>query len=124
MILVLISIGMGKSLDNNKVQITMKIIGFILCGFNMFVVLYALTRVLNQALSVLVVIIFVSTYFLPPLIYEPKNFCGTLLTRQLPGIFSYIMCMPLYIIVFQIYSYANIHDVSWGNRDASADLTL
>ena len=47
MILVLISIGMGKSLDNNKVQITMKIISIILCGFNLFVVLYALTRVIN-----------------------------------------------------------------------------
>jgi hypothetical protein len=81
MILVLISLGMGKSLDNIKVQNTMKVIGFILCGFNIFIVIYALTRVLNTALSALVVLIFISTYFLPPLLYEPRSFLSTLLTR-------------------------------------------
>ena len=47
----------------------MKIIGLILCLFNIFVVIYALTRVLDSGLSVFVVIIFFSTYFLPPLLY-------------------------------------------------------
>ena len=30
-----------------------------------------------------------------------------------------MMCIPMYQIVFQMFSYANIHDVSWGNRDAA-----
>jgi cellulose synthase/poly-beta-1,6-N-acetylglucosamine synthase-like glycosyltransferase len=101
----------------------MKIIGLILCLFNIFVVIYALTRVLDSGLSVFVVIIFFSTYFLPPLLYQPGEFLATIL-RQLLAIASYILCMPLYIIVFQVYSYANIHDVTWGNRDVSADMTL
>ncbi len=102
----------------------MKIIGLILCAFNIFVVIYAFTKVLDSGLSVMVVIIFISTYFLPPLLYEPRKFLTTLLTRQLLAISAYILCMPLYIIVFQVYSYANIHDVTWGNRDVSADMTL
>ena len=30
-----------------------------------------------------------------------------------------MICIPMYQIVFQMFSYANIHDVSWGNRDAA-----
>jgi len=32
--------------------------------------------------------------------------------------------MPLYQIVFQVFSYANLHDVTWGNRQVSVDQTL
>jgi hypothetical protein len=32
--------------------------------------------------------------------------------------------MPLYQIVFQAFSYANLHDVTWGNRQVSVDQSL
>jgi ABC-type histidine transport system ATPase subunit len=79
--LILISIGMGKGLDNNKVQNTLKVIGLIFCGFNIFVVIYTLTNVLGSAISVLIVIMFFATYFLPPLLYEPKTFLMTFINR-------------------------------------------
>lgn len=44
MALVLVSIGMGKGLDNSKVQFTFKLITAVLCGFNFFVVIYSLTK--------------------------------------------------------------------------------
>lgn len=124
MILVLISLGMGKALDNSKVQLTLKTITAILCGFNFFVVVYAITKLFDSSLSILVLLTFFLTYFMPPLLFDFNNTCSTLFRRQLPSLIAYLLCMPLYLIVFQIYSYANLHDVTWGNRDASADLNL
>lgn len=78
MALVLISIGMGKGLDNSKVQVTLIIISFILCGFNFFVVIYTLTRLFDTTLSYFIVLGFLITYLLPPLLYDGKQFCKTL----------------------------------------------
>jgi len=123
MFLVLISIGMGKSLDNPKVQFTLIGISIILCGFNFFVVIYAIAKLFDSVLSFLILIAFLLTYIVPPILYDTKIFFLKL-HNQILGIFSYILCMPLYLIVFQIYSYANLHDVSWGNRDPSADMNM
>ena len=123
MVLVIISLGMGKGLDNPKVQWTLIGISVILCGFNFFVVIYTLAGLFSSALTILILIGFLFTYFIPPMLYECKLFCKTL-PKQLLSILAYLLCMPLYLIVFQVYSYANFHDVTWGNREASADMTL
>jgi cellulose synthase/poly-beta-1,6-N-acetylglucosamine synthase-like glycosyltransferase len=123
MVLILISLGMGKGLDNLKVQRTLISIAVILCGFNFFVIIYTLFGLFSSALTVLILIGFLFTYFVPPLLYDCKEFCMTL-PKQLMSIVAYLLCMPLYLIIFQVYSYANFHDVSWGNREASADMTL
>lgn len=122
--LVLISVGIGKGIDNSKVQSILKLSTAILCAFNFFVVIYAIVGLFDTFLSYLILIIFIFTFFLPLILYDLKNSCLTLCQRQLPGMISYILCMPLYVIIFQVYSYANLNDVSWGNRDVSADITL
>lgn len=35
------------------------------------------------------------------------------------GLFSYIVMLPVFTNVFQIYAMCNLHDVSWGNRPSS-----
>lgn len=35
------------------------------------------------------------------------------------GFFAYMLMMPIFTNVFQIYAMCNLHDVSWGNRPAS-----
>jgi hypothetical protein len=115
---------MGKGLDNQKVQLTLKIITGVLCSFNFFVVIYSVSKLFDSGLSALVIITFFLTYFMPPLVFDTANTCKSFFKRFLPSLFAYLLCMPLYLIVFQLYSYANLHDVSWGNRDPSADSNL
>ncbi len=78
MVLVLISLGMGKGLDNPKVQWTLIAISVILCGFNFFVVIYTLAALFSSALTVLILVGFIFTYFIPPMLYDCKVFCKTL----------------------------------------------
>jgi len=99
MFLVLISIGMGKSLDNPKVQLTLIGISIILCGFNFFVIIFALAKLFDSVLSFLILIAFLLTYIVPPILYDTKDFFLKI-HKQILGIFSYILCMPLYLIVF------------------------
>jgi cellulose synthase/poly-beta-1,6-N-acetylglucosamine synthase-like glycosyltransferase len=78
----------------------------------------------SNLLTILTIAIFFSTYIIPPLVFERFKYFRTLFSLQLPGMLSYIACMPLYQIVFQLFSFANLHDVSWGNRDATADADI
>jgi hypothetical protein len=98
---------------------TLKVITGTLCVFNFFVVIYSLTKLFSSSLSALIITTFILTYLMPPLLFDLKGTCS--LRDFVPGLVCYLLCMPLYLIVFQVYSYANIHDVSWGNRDQSGD---
>ena len=37
----------------------------------------------------------------------------------LVGLVSYIVLIPMFVNVFSIYSFSNLHDVSWGNRPST-----
>ncbi len=74
--------------------------------------------------SIIIGVTYFSTYFIPPLMYELNRTCKNYFSVTLLCMISYILCLPLYLIVIQIYSYANWHDVSWGNREVSADLDI
>jgi hypothetical protein len=124
MFLLLICVTMGKALRQDVVNIPLKIITGIMCLFNLAVVVFAFANIFQKTspiLTYLVIGIFLYTYFVPPFLYD---FCFSFqyfFSRQLPGILSYIFMMPLYQIIFQVFSYANLHDVSWGNRQVSVD---
>ena len=36
------------------------------------------------------------------------------------GLVSYILLLPTFINVMQVYSMCNLHDISWGNRPTVA----
>ena len=59
-------------------------------------------------------VIMLSIYIIPFLMRPLdvlKNFRGYTI-----GLISYLLLIPMYSNVFQIYGMANLHDISWGNR--------
>ena len=59
-------------------------------------------------------LIMLSVYFLP-FIFRPldawKNLKGYII-----GLTVYVLLLPTFINIMQIYSMCNLHDISWGNR--------
>lgn len=55
-----------------------------------------------------------STYFLP-MILRPLDFIYNA-PRYIVGIISYLLLLPTFINVMQVYAMSNLHDISWGNR--------
>lgn len=43
--------------------------------------------------------------------------CRCNLFKIIMGFISYLFLTPTYVNMFIVYSFCNIHDVSWGNRD-------
>jgi hypothetical protein len=73
--LVLISIGMGKHIDEKLCDKTLKIITAILCLINMFVVIFAINQFFDSQLTVLLFLIFAFTFIMPPLIFNFYRTC-------------------------------------------------
>ena len=75
--------------------------------------IYYMTDKDNTAYLVFFLIV-VGCYFIPAVV----NFCCRIQHRCkfLIGILFFIVSIPLYAITLQIYSFSNIHDVTWGNR--------
>lgn len=63
--------------------------------------------------------IYLASYVLPPMLYDFKGVWNHL-WDHLKGLIAYFLTIPMYQIVFQLFAYANLHDVSWGNRDAAS----
>ena len=55
-----------------------------------------------------------SVYFTPMLL-RPIDFLFNA-HRYLLGLASYLLLLPTFVNVMQIYSMSNLHDISWGNR--------
>ena len=53
-----------------------------------------------------------------PMIMRPVDFLSNL-GGYLVGLVSYIVLIPMFVNVFSIYSFSNLHDVSWGNRPST-----
>lgn len=66
----------------------------------------------NVYVAILLTITLVGSYILPPLL----NFNRMNLLKYFFGCFILIFLSPTYINIIIIYSMANLHDVSWGNR--------
>lgn len=68
----------------------------------------------NFSYLVLAGVIMLSIYIVP-MVMRPMDFLGNL-GGYTVGLFSYILLIPMFVNVFSIYSFSNLHDVSWGNR--------
>jgi len=66
----------------------------------------------NIYIAGLLVITLIGSYFLPPLL----NFWRMNIFKYFFGVIILIFLTPTYINIIIIYSMANLHDVSWGNR--------
>jgi hypothetical protein len=102
--LAMISATMGKGIDDDSKKVL-----YWLYGISIFFVLVNLAIVVvailvlflgnGMFLTVLVTGIFLGTYILPPLFFDPeKILCSPLTTFY--GITSYMFCMPIYQIIF------------------------
>lgn len=62
--------------------------------------------------------IMLSVYLLPILL-RPLDFLYNA-PRYLIGLISYIILLPCFINIMQVYSMCNLHDISWGNRPSAS----
>lgn len=53
--------------------------------------------------------------YLMPMILRPLDFFYNM-HRYLIGLTSYLLLLPTFVNVMQVYSMSNLHDISWGNR--------
>ena len=56
--------------------------------------------------------------FILPCIMRPLDFLANIKSYTF-GFLSYLVMMPVFTNLFQIYALCNLHDVSWGNRPTS-----
>ena len=71
----------------------------------------------NFSYLVLAGVIMLSIY-LVPFIMRPIDFLSNM-GGYIVGLLSYIMLIPMFVNVFSIYAFSNLHDVSWGNRPST-----
>ena len=57
--------------------------------------------------------------FLVPIVLRPLDFIFNF-TQYAIGFFSYMFLLPVFINIMQVYSIANLHDISWGNRPSAS----
>ncbi len=50
-----------------------------------------------------------------PMLFRPLDFLSNM-GGYIIGLFAYILLIPMFVNVFSIYAFSNLHDVSWGNR--------
>jgi cellulose synthase/poly-beta-1,6-N-acetylglucosamine synthase-like glycosyltransferase len=66
----------------------------------------------NIFIAFLLIITLIGSYFLPPLL----NFWRMNIVKYFFGVIILVFLSPTYINIIIIYSMANLHDISWGNR--------
>lgn len=54
---------------------------------------------------------------LAPMLMRPFDFLNNFSSYTV-GLLSYMLLMPFFNTILQVYGYCNLHDVSWGNRPA------
>lgn len=67
---------------------------------------------------VLAGVIMLSVYMVP-MIIRPIDFLSNF-RGYVIGLLAYLMLIPMFTNVFQIYAMSNLHDISWGNRPTTS----
>ena len=78
---------------------------------------WVLTGNVYFSFLVLAGVIMLGVYMLP-MIMRPVDFLANI-KNYIFGFVCYFLMLPLFTNIFQTYSMANLHDVSWGNRPSS-----
>ena len=93
----------------------------VLCFFGGLILVAAYFKLFQKEMELtsIVTAIYLASYVIPPMLYDCKNFWNHL-GDQVKGVIAYFLTIPMYQIVFQLFAYANVHDVSWGNREATS----
>ena len=55
--------------------------------------------------------------YMIPFVARPIDFVQNF-SSYVFGLITYILLMPTFTSIFQIYGMCNLHDISWGNRPA------
>ena len=58
-----------------------------------------------------------STYLLP-FVLRPLDFIFNF-KKYVLGLLTYLLLLPVFINIMQVYSMSNLHDISWGNRPSA-----
>ena len=58
--------------------------------------------------------------YVTPMLVRPVDFIQNA-HKYIVGLFTYFLMMPVFITCMTVYSWCNLHDISWGNRPAVAD---
>lgn len=70
------------------------------------------------SILILAGVIMLSIYAVP-MLFRPVDFLSNL-GGYCVGLLAYILLIPMFINVFSIYAFSNLHDVSWGNRPTTS----
>ena len=57
--------------------------------------------------------------YLLPILLRPLDFLYNA-PHYIIGLISYIVLLPCFINIMQVYSMCNLHDISWGNRPSAS----
>ena len=63
--------------------------------------------------------IMLGLYFVP-IVLRLCNFCNKF-CGYIFGFIAYLLLIPMFTNMFQIYAMSNLHDLSWGNRPPSSN---
>lgn len=58
-------------------------------------------------------------FYVLPILMRPLDFLSNL-KKYCLGFLCYMLLLPVFTFMFQIYAFCNLHDVSWGNRPTSS----
>jgi cellulose synthase/poly-beta-1,6-N-acetylglucosamine synthase-like glycosyltransferase len=56
--------------------------------------------------------------YILPFLMRPLDFLKNA-KKYIVGFISYMLLMPMFTNIFQVYAMCNLHDISWGNRPTS-----
>ena len=59
------------------------------------------------------------TVFIMPMLLRPVDFLNNV-QGYVVGVLTYILLLPTFTNIMQIYAMCNLHDISWGNRPTVA----
>lgn len=109
---------LAKPIEKSRVSYTVISILFSCLMFFAFLssIIYFLTEGVKSYWGWLFMLILISYYSFPPLLRAKNLGCNFL--RYVCGTLILTMMTPVYVNIVLPYSMANLHDVSWGNRDS------
>ena len=113
-LLLIVSITVNVNISGLYYKISIVILGL----FLLLALAASLSYVMGENTSILVkmfMFLSVGSYIIPIIL----NICSIDIIPTVMGLISYLFLAPTYVNLFVIYAFANIHDVSWGNRPST-----